>query len=102
MQQFRRGQRVLVPCDVQPGPFASEKLVTIRSGTDVTSGFVGNQFLAWADQPQASQAFLIGIVERATTENVLVRLPGSFFTTASGMAAVPKRWAEEHLREARS
>jgi len=97
MQQFERGQRVFVPCDVQPGAFASEKLVTIRSGTEVTSGFVRSDFLAWAGPPEGSQAFLMGVVERATPDSIVVRLPGSFFTTASGMAALPKTWAEEHL-----
>ncbi|MFN8545538.1 MAG: hypothetical protein U0807_15210 [Candidatus Binatia bacterium] len=101
MQEFERGQRVLVPCDVQPGPFTSEKLVTIRSGTDVTSGFVRSEFVAWSGSPEDSQAFLMGVVERATPDSVVVRVPGSFFTTASGMAALPKSWAEEHLSEAR-
>ena len=102
MPRFERGQHVLVPCEVQPGPFASEKLVTIRSGVDVTSGFVPSEFIAWAGSPNDSQALLVGIVERATTDSIVVRLPGSFFTTASGVAALPKVWAEEHLSEARA
>ena len=100
MRRFARGQRVLVPCDVQPGPFATEKLITIRSGTDVTSGFVQNDFLVWPPTQDADHALLVGVVERSNADEVVVRLPGSFFTT-NGITALPKAWADEHLTAAR-
>jgi len=42
----------------------------------------------------------MGVVERSTADEVVVRLPGSFFTT-NGIMALPKAWAEEHLTVAR-
>jgi len=40
MAQFRRGQIVNIPCNVQKGAFPDEVLVTIHADTSVLSGFL--------------------------------------------------------------
>ena len=66
----------------------------------MTSGFVQNDFLVWRPTQEPDRSLLMGVVERSTADEVVVRLPGSFFTT-NGIMALPKAWAEEHLTVAR-
>lgn len=100
MGRFDRGQRVLVPCEIQPGPFPAEWLVTVSSDRGKVSGFVKASFLvneSGLPPPAPGSAYLMGIVEAATNDQVTVRLPGSFFTTASGVTSVSSSWARQHL-----
>src|SRR3989442_1160074 len=105
MGQFERGQTVLVPCEVQPGPFPTERLVTVRVEMREIAGFVKTDFLVGptprAPLPRSGPAFVVARIEEATPDNITVTLPGSFFTTAAGRTAVSPSWANEHLQPPR-
>jgi hypothetical protein len=102
--RFESGQTVLVPCDIDPGAFPTERLVVVRSDGQELSGFIRTEFLAGPDGrattvPSSGAGFVRGVIVTTSSEGVRVRLPGSFFTSASGQAVVSPSWAQEHLRE---
>ena len=86
------GQSVLVPCSVAPGAFSGESLVTIEFGSQRVSGFVGNEFV--------TGEAICGMVLDVAGDEVTFRMPGSFFTLATGTATVPSDWASRNLRPA--
>jgi hypothetical protein len=50
MATFKRGQMVGVPCEIQPGAFPEENLITITTDAGVVSGFVNSTYIqkdAW-------------------------------------------------------
>jgi len=49
MANFKRGQTVGVPCEIQPGAFPEENLVTITTDSGVVSGFVKTAYRVFAD-----------------------------------------------------
>ncbi|GEM_PF-3405365 len=87
---FDVGQSVLIPCSVQPGAFPDESLVTIEFASETLSGFVQNRYL----QGQAVR----GTVLDTGPEWITVRVPGSFFTQATGKTLIPAAWASDHLQ----
>lgn len=93
MKNFKKGQTVMVPCEIQPGPFPNEFLVTVQSGADKLSGFVRSDFVR--------QGYILGTILEIRESDLVVRLPGSFFTTASGIAFFPEDWARKNLESAR-
>lgn len=95
MAEFKQGQRVLVRVDnLQPGPF-DERLVVIKSEPANLSGFVDARFI----EKRNSHDFLPGRIVEVTPNTVSLRLPGSFFTSAAGMASVSRDWAELNVVE---
>lgn len=88
--QFTKGQEVLVPCKVQSGPFSGELMVSIDAGDSKISGFVPRHAV--------EGTFLVGTVVEVGTDRIRVWLPGSFFTTANGIASLPQAWARNHLQ----
>ena len=92
MTRLKRGKRVRVQCDAQPGPLGDE-LITINSQPIVLSGFVKKDLI----ERQGPNSYLRGIITRLTPEAVNVYLPGSFFTAASGIASLTREWAEKNL-----
>lgn len=81
---FEIGQRVKVPCQVSPGPFSEERLVTLETVEGAISGFVNTNDVALTDD---SNGLLTGTVTAVEPGHVTVRLRGSFFTT-NGLATV--------------
>ncbi len=94
---FTIGQRVGVPCQIQPGPFPGERLVTIETNDGVISGFVRDQEVRVTT---GNNGTVFGTVLEVSNEYVSVRIAGSFFTTASGFTRVSSDWAQSHLQEA--
>jgi hypothetical protein len=86
---YRVGDSVLVRCSVQNGPFPDERLVTVETAEGRISGFVRQANLE-PDPADSEHAFLRGTVVAATDDSVTVKLFGSFFTTATGVALVAK------------
>lgn len=84
MSQYRAGQIVDVPCDVQEGAFPNERLVTIDTVEGVMSGFIRSEYVR--GKP-GSRGSIRGKVARVSGNIVEVELLGSFFTS-TGMAAV--------------
>ena len=95
MAQFRRGQRVNIPCTVQKGAFPDEVLVTIETDKGSVSGFLKSSFVA----EHHGRHFVQGVVVEAGADSVQVRIPGSFFTTAAGLTTVSSGWARNNFME---
>jgi hypothetical protein len=98
MAQFRRGQRVNIPCNVQKGAFPDEVLMTIETDKGIVSGFLESSFVF----ERAGRHYVQGVVVEASPEAVQVRVPGSFFTTAAGLTTVSSGWARNHFEEVRA
>jgi hypothetical protein len=98
MGQFRRGQIVNIPCNVQQGAFPDEVLVTIYTDKGVLSGFLKSSSIV----SDKGQACVQGIVIKTSADSVKIRVPGSFFTTAAGLTTVSSGWARGNLMEARA
>jgi|SRR3990172_3225367 len=98
MAQFRRGQRVNIPCNVQKGPFPDEVLVTFETDTGMVSGFLKSSSLVH----QNERDYLQGMVVKTSADSVQVRVPGSFFTTAAGLMTYSSGWARNNFMEVRA
>jgi hypothetical protein len=82
MPEFKVGQKVRVRCEVQPGPFENEKLITLNTIHGPISGFLGAHDL---ESVEGEIGYVRAIVLNSTEKFVTVRLQGSFFTT-NGLA----------------
>jgi hypothetical protein len=80
-----------------PAPFLTSMLVNISTDTGVFSGFVKTPYVV---KTQGSSGYVRGTVIAVTRDAVQVRVPGSFFTTASGVTSVSSSWARTHLQAA--
>ncbi len=92
---LKPGQTVFVPCDVQPGAFPDEYLITINTDREVISEFVKQPYLVKPIKFGAGS--VSGKVLAIRGNQIKVRLPGSFFTTASGLTSVSSDWATNNL-----
>jgi len=91
-------QSVHIPCQIQPGAFPGEFLITIKFGDEVVSGFVRENFLKFDDESQKSgSGFVRGTIVEQSEEETVIQMPGSFFTTATGLTSVSSKWAESNL-----
>ena len=82
---FKRGELIGVPCSIQLGPFPDERLVTVETDAGIISGFVKEDNLETSD---GERGLVKGTVVDATDDSITVKLFGSFFTTAQGVASV--------------
>jgi hypothetical protein len=89
---FHEGQVVYLPCEVAPGAFTEECLVTVDTAYGPMSGFVRHEHLR---DVQGTHAMLRGVVVAVEDSIASVRLNGSFFTT-TGLTRV----ASSHLHAA--
>jgi len=99
MSNFRIGQTVKVKCEIQPGAFSGERLVKIETGQGVITGFVKTHQITVESK---SYGYVLGRIVDLKPRAVLVSLPGSFFTTAAGLASLAPDWAATNLRSATS
>ena len=88
MKLFKPGARVQIRCDVKPGPFSAERLVTFNTLDGPISGFVRETDLT-SDE---GQWFIGGIVKSVESDYLVVKVRGSFFTT-NGIANVSREMA---------
>lgn len=93
--KFELGQVVGIPCDVKPGAFSGEYLVTIDTKTGPISGFVRTERLSGGE---GGITYLRGVVQEVTEDTVTVRIHGSFFTT-TGLAYLQSEWARSNLAD---
>lgn len=91
------GERVGIRCDVSPGPFPGEFLVTFETVSDPVSGFVQESAILSQDD---GEGYVIGVVETITETEIKVRVSGSFFTT-NGLAWLSQDWARANVRSVR-
>jgi hypothetical protein len=93
MKAFRPGDYVAVKCDISPGPFPEEVLVTITTDRENISGFVQKANLVSRDKVNW---YIKGKVLTVTESYLKVQLSGSFFTT-TGIAAFNLNWAKDNI-----
>jgi hypothetical protein len=88
MAGIKVGDIIGVFCQVQPGPFAEERVVTIETIHGPISGFVREENLREKDEGWIVRAEVRAIGK----DDLEVLINGSFFTT-NGVASVPSRLA---------
>lgn len=79
------GAVIDIPCEVKPGPFSDERLISFRTIDGVVSGFVDEHDLR-RDGPHF---FVPAIVKDIEPDRFVVIVKGSFFQT-NGIAVVPR------------
>jgi hypothetical protein len=85
MPTFSEGDVVGVPCTIQQGPFPDEKLITVDTIEGAMSGFVKVANLTINDN---ESGIVTGTVVAVSRDYITVKISGSFFTTALGVAFV--------------
>lgn len=80
------GDTIGVFCEVQPGPFSGERVVTIETVHGPISGFVRKESLEETGKGWVVRA----VVCELGKDDIVVRIQGSFFTT-NGVASVPRQ-----------
>ena len=78
-----KGSIIGVPCQVKPGPFSEELLISLETIDGPISGFTQGSEL----KRQGEQWFVRAIVEAVEKDAITVRIYGSFFTT-NGIATI--------------
>lgn len=77
------GDVIGVPCQVKPGPFSDELLISLDTIDGPISGFVRRDEL----KQLGEQWYVRAIVQALQPEWIMVRIRGSFFTT-NGIAKI--------------
>ncbi len=85
MHTFNNGEIIGVPCSMQPGPFAHERVICVDATDGPLTGFADQVNLQSCD---GKSGFIKAVVLDASSDAVKVRLFGSFFRTAVGLAYV--------------
>jgi hypothetical protein len=82
---FKAGDFVGIRCEVQPGPFDGEKVITVKTVDGAITGFVPTDELR-----QSGQSWEVrGKVQEVTGNEIKVLIYGNFFTT-NGIAKISK------------
>lgn len=92
---FKKGDIVKIKCEAQPGPF-DDVAITISSDTGVVSGFVKQDLV----EKRGNEAFVLGKIVKVDGDMVEVQIPGSFFTSALGIASLRRAWADSNMEHA--
>lgn len=95
MGSFQAGQHIAIPCEIQPGPFPDERLISVQTESGPVSGFVNAEDLLNVEDGKGR---IRGVVREATEQTLTVWISGSFFTT-NGLAYLSRDWAKSHVRE---
>ena len=82
------GDTIAVQCEVRPGPFAGEQMITFDTVDGPISGFVRSSEL----RQQNSQWYVRAVIQDIKEDVLEVRVRGSFFTT-NGVASVRREYA---------
>ena len=82
--EFKKGEIVGIPCEVGPGPFSHEKLITFKSLHGHISGFVRTLDLRQIDDQWQVRARVLEVND----DDMAVWVWGEFFQT-SGYAKLP-------------
>ncbi len=92
---FKKGDIVKIKCEAHPGPF-DDVAVTISSDAGIVSGFVKQNLI----ERRGNNAFVLGKVVKVEGGTIEVQIPGSFFTSALGIASLPRAWADSNMEHA--
>jgi len=87
---FASGELVGVPCSIQHGAFPDERLVMVETEDGAIWGFVNQSNLQIGDShgDEDHRGYVKSAVVDQGHESILVKMFGSFFTTAIGLASV--------------
>jgi hypothetical protein len=88
MSDMNVGDEIIIQCDVRPGPFSEERMITFDTVDGTVSGFVRERDLRKVD----SQWYVTAVILKIENNILHVRAKGSFFTT-NGLAAVQRQYA---------
>jgi hypothetical protein len=88
MSEMKVGDVIGIQCDVRPGPFSGERMITFDTVAGPISGFVREPDLI----EKKSQWYVRAVIQAIKDDVLEVRVKGSFFTT-NGLASVPRRYA---------
>jgi len=91
MPEFKPGDAVAVPANVQQGAFPGEYLVEVSTKSGPVSGFVRERDIV--EQNKTIQA----IVRESTPTSLSVMLSGSYFST-NGLAEFAADWAKRNVK----
>jgi len=94
MAKFRPDQAVGIPCEIHPGAFGGEYLVSIRIDGSEISGFAQEPDLVRTGD---RMGYIRSKVVEVDQDKLSVRIPGSFFTT-TGVAFLSPDWAKTNLQ----
>ncbi len=90
--EMRPGTKLKIPCTTQNGAFRDEYLITVETADGVISGFIEAGFVTEDD---AGKKYIVGTVQEVGQDTVVVRVPGSFFTT-TGIAYFSQQMVESY------
>ena len=100
MDQFAVGQKVIVRCHLDVGPFPDQYLATMFMEQGNVSGLVKVKELL---RVKGSEGYVQAEVLEVTEQTLTLRLPdtmsGNFFTR-SGIASLPLDWARGNVEPA--
>jgi len=82
---FKPGSEIWIPCDVKPGPFSGEHLISILSKSGAVTGFMRQSELRKID----GDWFVRAVVRAQKDDALEVGIEGSFFTT-NGIATISR------------
>jgi hypothetical protein len=82
------GDVIGIPCEVRPGPFSGERMISVDTVDGPISGFVRD-----GDLKESNAHWYVRAIVQGVKDDVLdVRVRGSYFTT-NGLATVARRSA---------
>jgi hypothetical protein len=82
------GDIIAIQCEVRPGPFEGEQMITFDTVDGPISGFVRSTEL----RQQDSQSYVRAVIQNIKEDVLEVRVRGSFFNT-NGVASVRREYA---------
>lgn len=82
------GDTIGIQCEVRPGPFSEERMITFDTIDGPISGFVRRSEL----RQQGTQWYVRAVIQNIKEDILEVRVRGSFFTT-NGLASVSRKYA---------
>ena len=88
MAGLDKGNVIGVPCQVKPGPFTGEHLISIDTSDGIINGFVHENEL----KQVSGKWYVRAVIEDVYVDRLRVWLRGSFFTT-NGIATIPREMA---------
>ena len=84
-QHIKAGQEIGVRCELAPGPFPDEFLVTVETISGPVSGFVPEHNVIKKNE---GENLVRAVVKNIESDRISVWIGGSFFTT-TGLAFIP-------------
>jgi hypothetical protein len=95
MAQLKPGDQIEIQCDIGPGAFPTEILVTFETADGPVSGFIRKENVIRKDRGDVG--YIRGTVQEVEEDIITVLVKGSFFTT-TGIAALKRDWADKHVQ----